>query len=38
MRCNTFSISGNGKVCEDYILYETLSNEYSIAIMADGMG
>ena len=35
---NTFSIAGNVKANEDYILYQDLSEEYSLAILADGMG
>lgn len=38
MKFNTFSIAGNGKVNEDYILCRNLSEEYSLAILADGMG
>ena len=35
---NTFSIAGNGKMNEDYILCQDLSEEWSLAILADGMG
>ena len=35
---NTFSIAGNGKTNEDYILCQDLFEEYSLAILADGMG
>ena len=35
---NTFSIAGNGKTDEDYILCQDLSQEWSLAILADGMG
>lgn len=35
---NTFSIAGNCKANEDYILCRDLSEEYSLAILADGMG
>lgn len=35
---NTFSIAGNGKANEDYILCRQLSCEYSLAILADGIG
>lgn len=35
---NTFSIAGNSKPNEDYILCRNLSEEYSLAILADGMG
>ena len=35
---NTFSIAGNGKTNEDYILCQDLSKEWSLAILADGMG
>jgi serine/threonine protein phosphatase PrpC len=35
---NTFSIAGNGKTNEDYILCQDLFKEYSLAILADGMG
>lgn len=35
---NTFSIAGNGKTNEDYILCQDLSEEWSLAILADGMG
>lgn len=38
MKFNTFSIAGNGKANEDYILCRDLSEEYSLAILADGMG
>ena len=35
---NTFSIAGNGKTNEDCILCQDLFEEYSLAILADGMG
>lgn len=35
---NTFSIAGNGKINEDCILCKDLSEEWSLAILADGMG
>ena len=35
---NTFSIAGNGKTNEDFILCRDLSEEWSLAILADGMG
>ena len=35
---NTFSIAGNVKANEDYILCQDLSEGYSLAILADGMG
>ena len=35
---NTFSIAGNGKTNEDYILCQDLFEGYSLAILADGMG
>lgn len=35
---NAFSIAGNGKTNEDYILCQDLSEEWSLAILADGMG
>lgn len=35
---NTFSNAGNGKTNEDYILCQNLSEEWSLAILADGMG
>ncbi len=35
---NTFSIAGNAKMNEDYILCQDLSEEWSLAILADGMG
>jgi serine/threonine protein phosphatase PrpC len=35
---NTFSIAGNSKTNEDYILCQDLSEEWSLAILADGMG
>ena len=38
MRFNTFSLAGSGKSNEDYILCRDLSDEYSLAILADGMG
>lgn len=38
MKINTFSQAGRGKTNEDYILYRDLSEEYSLAILADGMG
>ena len=38
MKFNTFSIAGNGKANEDYILCRDLPEEYSLAILADGMG
>lgn len=37
-KLNTFSIAGSGKANEDYILYWELSEELSLAILADGMG
>lgn len=38
MKINTFSLAGSGKTNEDYILCRDLSEEYSLAILADGMG
>ncbi|MBQ8266168.1 MAG: protein phosphatase 2C family protein [Bacteroides sp.] len=35
---NTVSIAGKGKTNEDYILCRDLSEEWSLAILADGMG
>ena len=35
---NTFSTAGNGKTNEDCILCRELSEEWSLAILADGMG
>lgn len=35
---NTSSIAGKGKENEDYILCQHLSDEYLLAILADGMG
>lgn len=35
---NTFSIAGNCKTNEDYILCQDLSEGCSLAILADGMG
>lgn len=37
-KLNTFSINGNGKINEDYILCQDLFEGYSLAILADGMG
>lgn len=38
MKFNTFSIAGNCKANEDCILCRDLSEEWSLAILADGMG
>ena len=38
MKINTFSLAGSCKTNEDYILCRDLSEEYSLAILADGMG
>ena len=38
MKINTLSLAGCGKTNEDYILCRDLSEEYSLAILADGMG
>lgn len=38
MKINTFSQAGSGKTNEDYILFRDLSEEFSLAILADGMG
>ena len=38
IKINTFSQVGSGKTNEDCILYKDLSEEYSLAILADGMG
>jgi len=35
---NTVTIAGKGKTNEDYILCRDLSEEWSLAILADGMG
>ena len=38
VKISTYSQAGSGKINEDYILCRNLSEEYTLAILADGMG